>query len=119
MTVRWFREFEEVASRHSIRCHINDEFGFYEQELRRVSTVDPWPQLNIKRIFDPRFLFRIDPLGHVRNGVGILEPWSPNASRWDPKTDNAVNVSGYWRLIEERCAESIELASKAPYPSRD
>ena len=107
-TARWFRQFEEVATSHAIRCHINDEFGFFDQELRQLSTAEPWPKLNIKRIFDPRFLLRIDPLGHIRSGASILEPWSPDSPRWDPKTDNAVDVAGYWRLIEQTRSDATK-----------
>ena len=115
----WFREFEVAAQDRGIRCHINDEFGFFEKELETLSTMDPWPPLNTKRVFDPRFLFRIDPLGYVRNGARILEPWTPSGPRWNPERDNAVDVVGYWSLVQRSRSGETTHSQKAPTPVLD
>ena len=86
--VGWAAELAAEASSMGVDFHTSDEFD-------RLGDTDTG-SMEVRRLFDPGRLFRVDPLGYVRSGRQILDEWNPDgAARWDPRRDHAAVVSGW------------------------
>ena len=97
-----YAELLAAADAEGLRAYVSDEFGFFGAEDRE--------RLRVRRVFNPNFLYRLDPLGYVRSGSHVLERWDPStAMHWDPRADNAVEAVGYW----ETAAPFLNRASSA------
>ena len=93
----WFRALAEAASVHEIQLQINDELGHF----RTPSESDP--NYRLERVIEPEFLYRLYPDGSVRVGEEILEEWnSASSRRWDPATDDPLEVVDYWQSRRQR-----------------
>ena len=85
----WIPDLLDAADAEGIHAYTSDEFGFFEEDERSI--------LRARNVFNPDFMYRLDPVGYVRSGKGVLDVWDPRtAARWDPRTDNAVDTVGYW-----------------------
>ena len=84
----WFAELRRAAEAANLRFHVSDEFGLLEGE-ERVRT-------QARHLFNLDFLYRLDPTGGVRTGSDVLHTWDDaRVRRWNPCTDDAVDVSGH------------------------
>ena len=111
---RWLSGLLEAARREDIPVHLSDEFGFLSGGDAPPVTMDL-----AKSIFDPEFLIRVEPSGHVRVGAEILERFDPHtARRWDPLTDNIVETIDYRarvrRYQSKRVAVSVDASTRVP-----
>ena len=85
---RWFAELRRAAEAAGLDFHVSDEFGLLRAEDRA--------RVKARRIFNLDFLYRLDPTGGIRSGGDILGRWDESrVRRWDPCTDDAVEISGY------------------------
>ena len=86
-------KLQNAAVDAEIRFHVSDDFGYFGDDERK--------HLRIRRPFDPELLIRVDPLGGVRRGKEIESAWNAEpVPRWNPRMDDAVEVSGYWSRVE-------------------
>ena len=90
---RQLRGLRRAADANGIRFYVNDEFGFVSD--------GNGGGMNARRVFDPEFLYRLDPLGYVRVGHEVLEAWPAGRnSAVDPRERNAVDVTRYRERAE-------------------
>ena len=84
----WFAQLREAAEAEDLDFHVSDEFGLLQAEDREP--------VKARDVFNPDFLYRLDPTGGIRTGLDILRPWDESTvRRWNPGTDDAVQASGY------------------------
>ena len=89
----WLEQLEKASTAEGIRVHFNDEFAFFGHDRR-----DPDGLFLAKRLLQPELLYRVWPTGHVGVGPEVLQAWdAKNVRRWNPETDDAVEIVGYWR----------------------
>ena len=91
----------QAADACGLQFYVNDEFGFVSERSAQA--------VRARRVFDPDFLVRLDPSGHVRVGHEVLELWREDeARRWVPGQRSAVGVMRYWeRLRRSREARPV------------
>ena len=93
----WFRALAEAARVHDIHLQINDELGHFQ------TPSESGPSYRVERVIEPEFLYRLYPNGSVRVGEEILEEWNPvDSRRWDPATDDPLEVVDYWQHRRQR-----------------
>ena len=95
---QWFGALREAAVAAGVQFYVSDELCHF-REVRDVAG----RTLEQKHIFDPAFLYRVEPSGHVRVGEELLRAWDPQqARRWDPATDDPIEVVGHNAAAKER-----------------
>ena len=95
--LRWSQGLQEAARARGIRVHLNDEMGFFKNDPEASNAFH-----SLKHVHNAPFLYRVMPTGHVRVGSEILDRWdSSKARRWNPATDSAVDVVGYWNAARK------------------
>ena len=110
------RRIRGAAEAEGIRCHVTDELSYFA-ELDDAEKAG----LHACGAYDPRFWYRVDPLGYVRTGPELAEVWSAQtARRWHPpETDNAPETVGYWRSEQQlrsgqKRAAATEVTASTP-----
>ena len=99
---RWFAELQEAAVAHGLRFYVSDELGHF-----RSAQAAHGRSVELKHVFDPAFLYRVEPSGHVRVGEELLQSWDASAARaWRPGRDDPVEVVGYWEAVRRHRAPS-------------
>ena len=87
-------QLRAAAHACGVACFVNDEFDHFGEEG------DP-TELGARKMFDPEFLYRFDPTGHVRVGSEMLGVWDASLARqWDPERGDAVQVTGYREAVQ-------------------
>ena len=81
-------ELKDAADEAGIDFHVSDDFGAFDGMDRG--------RLRARRPFNLDFVYRFDPLGHVRSGREMQGPWSADAPRWDPTGVDAPTAARYW-----------------------
>ena len=98
----WFAKLREAAGVHHLRFYVSDELGHF----RSARTVEG-RRVELKHVFDPGFLYRVEPSGHVRVGEELLRSWDASAARaWRPDRDDPVEVVGYREAVRRRQSRS-------------
>ena len=84
----WLHDLQTLGEAAGIPTHINDELGVLSGEATESPAT--------KSVFDCDYLYRLDPLGHVRSGRRLLEVWDERfAPKWIPGQSTAPVVAGY------------------------
>ena len=88
--VSWSRQLRYLAQEAGIEFDFTDEF----HHLQKADRGD----LPVRRLYHSDALYRLDPMGNIHSGEQLLRVFDPACARpWDPATENAVEVSRYWR----------------------
>ena len=92
---RWLSDLVRIGRAEGLQVYVNDEFALFGTEQSRTRAV-----LQAKRVFDPEFLIRVEPTGHVRVGREALAAWDETtARRWNPRSDSIAEVIDYERRV--------------------
>ena len=95
---RWISELRRSAEQAEIEFHFNDEFGLFRQDGAKAR-----PELRGETLFDPDWILRVEPTGHIRVGHELLMTWDADRARlWRPSKNRAIQVIGYPSNAETR-----------------
>ena len=104
---QWLSALKDAADKADILFHTADDFGMLGESDRQA--------LRARSVYNRSFLYRLDPRGYVRTGESLLDGWSAEkAQRWDPATDDAVEVVDYWAKAEPYQIRAASTPRQAP-----
>ena len=106
---QWLFRLWEAGTKAGLTCAILDEFG-------HLGATQPRGEPRVHRVWNPNFLYRLDPLGHVLVGAESGQIWDEyGRARWDPKRESPVATTRYWSNVWElaRGSGSTEKRSVA------
>ena len=87
----WLLALQRAAEAHDVRFYCSDELGLLgDREPANGQSVTR------SQLFDPDWIIRVEPTGHVRVGRELLRAWSPaHTRRWIPGRARIADVIKY------------------------